>query len=145
MYALTARLGNVRLALAIAVKYDLEIYQMYVFTAFLGVDLEEEIDIHPAQGYFCLLHDGSPYKDPRLRKTSRKMVLRLTQSLYSLKLSLHVWHGTFKDIVISIGFMSSHVDGGLFMLHDQNEGIAVGAVVLYVDDLLIIANKGLID
>jgi len=42
-YAPTARLGHIRLALAIAAKYDREIRQMDVCTAFLGVDLEEEI------------------------------------------------------------------------------------------------------
>ena len=42
-YAPTARLGHVRLALAFAAKYDLEIHEMDLCTAFLGVDLEEEI------------------------------------------------------------------------------------------------------
>jgi hypothetical protein len=37
-YAPTACLGHIRLALAIATKYDLEIHQMDVCTAFLGVD-----------------------------------------------------------------------------------------------------------
>jgi hypothetical protein len=40
--------------------------------------------------------------------------------------------------------VASRVDGGLFMLYDQDQGIVVAAVVLYVDDLLIIANQGLI-
>jgi hypothetical protein len=42
-YAPTSRLGHVRLALTIAAKYDLEIHQMDVCMAFLGVDLEDEI------------------------------------------------------------------------------------------------------
>ena len=42
-YAPTALLGHVRLALAIAAQYDLEMHQMDGCTAFLGVDLEEEI------------------------------------------------------------------------------------------------------
>jgi hypothetical protein len=46
-YAPTARLGHVRLALAIAAKYDREIHQMDVCTAFLGVDVEDEIYMHP--------------------------------------------------------------------------------------------------
>jgi hypothetical protein len=58
-YAPTASLGHVRVALAIAAKYDLEIQQMDVCTAFLGVDLEEEIWMHQPQGYFRLLHNGS--------------------------------------------------------------------------------------
>jgi hypothetical protein len=57
-YALTARLGHVRLALAIAAKYELEILQMDVCTTCLGVDLEEEISMHPPQGYFLLLQIG---------------------------------------------------------------------------------------
>ena len=35
--------------------------------------------------------------------------------------------------------------GGLFVLHDmEDHGIVVAAVILYFDDLLIIANEGLI-
>ena len=141
-YAPTARLGHVRLALAIAAKYDLEIHQMDVCTAFLGVDLEEEIYMHLLQGYFRLLQNGSRFNDPRLTKTSWKMVLRLRKSLYGLKQSSHVWYGTFKEFVISIGLVASRVDRGLFVLEYQ--GIVVAAVVLFVDDLLIIANEGLI-
>jgi len=133
----TARLGNARLGLAIAAKYDLEIHQMDVCTAFLGVDLEEEIYMHPPQGYFRLLQTG------RLTKTSWMMVLRLRMSLYGLKQSSHVWYGTFKNFMISIGYMASCVDGRLFVLHDEDQDI-VAAVVLYVDDLLIIGNKCLI-
>ena len=46
-YAPTARLSHVRLALAIAAKYGLELQQMDVCTAFLGVPLEEEIYMVP--------------------------------------------------------------------------------------------------
>jgi len=75
--------------------------------------------------------------------TSRKMVLRLRNSVCGLNQSSHIWYGTFKDFVISIGFVASCVDGGLFVLHNKDQDI-VAAVVLYVDDLLIIANEGLI-
>ena len=142
-YALTAHLGHARLALAIAAMYDLEIHQMDVCSTFLGVELEEEICMHPPQGYFHLVQTGCQYNDPR-SKTSRKMVLRLRKSLYGIKQPLHSWYGTFQDFVISIGFVASRVDRGLFVLHDTDRGIVIAAVVLYVDDLLIIANKGLI-
>ena len=118
-YAPTARLGHVRLALAIAAKYDLEIHQMDVCTAFLGVDLQEEIYMHAPQAYFRLV-PGSRFNDPRLTKTLRKMVLRLRKSLYGLKQSSHVWYRTFKEFVISIGFVASRVDGELFVLHDKD-------------------------
>jgi hypothetical protein len=70
------------------------------------------------------------------------MVLRLRKYIYGPKQSSHVSYGTFKEFVISIGFVASHVDGGLFMLEDQ--GIVVAAVVLYINNLLIIANESLI-
>jgi hypothetical protein len=57
-YTPTARLGHIRIPLAIAAKYDLEIHQMDLCTAFLGVDLEEEIYMHPPQGYFRLIQTG---------------------------------------------------------------------------------------
>jgi len=98
--------------------------------------------MHRPQGYLCLV-SGSQYYDPR-SKTSRELVLCLRKSLYGLKQSSHVWYGTFKDFVISIGFEASCVDGGLFVLHNKDQDIVVAAVVLYVDDLLIIANEGLI-
>jgi len=98
--------------------------------------------MHPPQGYFRLFQTGSRYYDPR-SKTSRKMVLRMRKSLYGLKQSSHVWYGTFKDFVISIGFVASPVNGGLFMLHNKDQD-TVEAVVLYIDELLIIANDGLI-
>jgi len=99
--------------------------------------LEEEIYMHPPQGYCRLLQTG------RLTKTSRKMVLRLGKSLYGLKQSSHVWYGTFEDFVISIGFGASLVDGGLFVLRNKDQDI-FAAVVPYVDDLLIIGNEGFI-
>jgi hypothetical protein len=52
---------------------------------------------------------------------------------------------TFKDFVISTGFVASYVDGGLLVLHDREDhGLVVAAVVLYVNGLLIIAKEGLI-
>ena len=64
-YAPTPRLGHVWLARGIAGKYYLEIHQLDVCTAFLGVDLEEEIYTHPPQGYLCLVQTGSHDNDPR--------------------------------------------------------------------------------
>jgi hypothetical protein len=131
-------LGHVRLELPIADKYDLEIHQMGVCTAFLGVDLEEEIYMHPPQGYFHLVQAGRS-------KTSWNMVLHLKKSLYGLKQFSHVLYGTFKDFVILIGFLTSRINGGLFVLdHMQHHRIVFAIVVLYIDDLLNIAIEGLI-
>jgi len=118
---------------------------MDVYMAFPGVELEAEINMHPLQGYFHLLQNGRWFNNPRLTKTSRKMVLRLRKSLYGLKQSSYIWYGTFKNFMISIGFGASHITAGLFVLQViANQGTVVAAIILYVDDLLIIANEGLI-
>jgi len=131
------------LALAIAIKYDLEIHQMYICTAFLGVDLEDEIYIHLPQGCWWLVHIESRYDDPT-SMTSRKIVLRLRKPLYGWKQSSRVWFGPFKDFRITIGFVASSVDRELFVLDDTEQGIVVAAVILNFDHLLIIGNEGLI-
>jgi hypothetical protein len=131
-------LGHVRIALAISAKYDLEIHQMDICTAFLGVDSGEEIYMHPPQGYCRLLQNG------RLIMTSRKMVLHMRKSLYGLKQSLHVWNGNLKDPAIWIGFMASPVDRRHFVLPDKDQYQVVALVILYVNGLLIIGNEYLI-
>jgi hypothetical protein len=129
-YSPTAHLGHVILPLDIAAKYNFKIHHMDVFMAVLGVDLEEKIYMHPLQGYFRLLQQWSLYKDPR-SKSSQKVVLRLRKSLYGAKHSSHIWYSTFKESLICIEFVASHVDRGLFVLHDkENPGIVVAAVVL---------------
>jgi hypothetical protein len=83
-YAPPVRMGHGRLSFAITAKYDLELHQMDVCTAFLGVDLAEEIYMHPPHGDFRLVQAGSQYSHPML-KTLWKIVLRLKKSLYDLK------------------------------------------------------------
>jgi hypothetical protein len=141
MYAPTASVDHVRVALAIAAKYDLEIQQMDVCTAFLGVDLEEEIWMHQPQGYFRLLQNGSRYYNPRSMR-SWKIVLCLRKLLYGLRQSSNVSYGTFKELLVSIGFVELRVNRELFMLKDQLRVLA--AVVSYVNNLLILANECLI-
>jgi len=143
-YAPTGCFNHVRLALTLAVKYDVEIHQIDVCTAFLVVDLDKEIYMYPPQGNFRFGQTGSRYYDPR-SKPSLTIVLRLRMSPHGLNPFSHDWSGTSKDFMISIGFVASPVDGGLFVLHDiEDHGILIATVSLYVDDLLIIASQGLI-
>jgi hypothetical protein len=73
------------------------------------------------------------------------MVLRLRKSLYGLNQSSRMRYGTFTNFVVSIGFVASCIDIGMFVLHDKEDhSIFVAVAILYVDDLLIIANEGLI-
>lgn len=100
--------------------------------------------MHPLQGYLCLVETGSQYNVPR-SKNSQKKVLHLRKDLYALQQSSHVWYDTFEDFVISIGFMASRVNGGLFVLCDmEDHRIVAAGAILYVDDLLLIVKKRMI-
>jgi hypothetical protein len=58
-YSLAARLGQVRLALSTTTRSDLEIHQIAVYMAFLGLDLEDGIYMHQPQGDCRFLQTGS--------------------------------------------------------------------------------------
>jgi hypothetical protein len=79
-YVLTTHMGHFCLALLTISQYNFEIYDIDVCTAFLGVELEEEICMHSLQGYVCLLQNVSQYKYPRT-KISWKLVFGLRKSL----------------------------------------------------------------
>jgi hypothetical protein len=63
-YASTARMGHGWLGITKAKMYDLEIHLMDNCMAFLGVDLEEAIYLHPPQRYVHLLPNGTQYNNP---------------------------------------------------------------------------------
>jgi hypothetical protein len=69
-YAPTARLAHIRLMLAIAAKYDLNLHQMDVMTAFLAGKLTEEIYMHPPQGFFRLQSIVKPNGGGGVREVS---------------------------------------------------------------------------
>ena len=71
-YAPVVKLASIRILLAIAAIYGLEIHQMDIMTAFLAGDLEEEIFMEQPEGFEV----GTKEDD---------LVCRLRRSLYGLK------------------------------------------------------------
>ena len=71
-YAPVVKLTSIRILLAIAAIYGLEIHQMDIMTAFLAGDLEEEIFMEQPEGFEV----GTKEDD---------LVCRLRRSLYGLK------------------------------------------------------------
>ena len=69
-YAPVVKLASIRILLAIAAVFGLEIHQMDVVTAFLAGDLKEEIYMEQPEGY---------------EMNGKDMVCRLIKSLYELK------------------------------------------------------------
>uniref|UniRef100_A0A2N9FSL6 Reverse transcriptase Ty1/copia-type domain-containing protein n=1 Tax=Fagus sylvatica TaxID=28930 RepID=A0A2N9FSL6_FAGSY len=89
-YSPVTRITSIRMLIAIAALYNLEIHQMDVKTAFLNGELNEEIYMKQPEGFII------PGKEKKL--------CRLVKSLYGLKQAPKQWHEKFDNAMMSNGF-----------------------------------------
>jgi hypothetical protein len=122
IFAPTAKITTVRLLLALAAQYDLEVEQMDVVTAFLCGQLQEHILMQ-------LPKDLPKELCSKLGIKAGETVV-LQKTLYGLKQSPREWHSVFASKLQELGFMKSAYDPTLFF----REGLAL---VIYVDDILV--------
>ncbi|KAJ2937847.1 hypothetical protein O0L34_g17825 [Tuta absoluta] len=118
IYAPVAKLPTLRILLAIANKFDLELHQMDVKNAFLNGDIDEEVYLEKPEG---MKKDGK--------------VLKLKKSLYGLKKSPRYWNESFDRVMKQEGFIRSKCDYCLYYKQDVKF-----YVLLYVDDIILIAD-----
>ena len=123
-YSPVTRITSIRMLIAIAALYNLEIHQMDVKTAFLNGDLDEEIYIEQPEGF----------KVPR----KETKVCKLVKSLYGLKQAPKQWHEKFDSAIISNGFKINEYDKCVYV-KSTDKGYVI--VCLYVDDMLIIGSN----
>lgn len=122
IFSPTTRYDSIRIIFSIAAKYNLEIQQFDVKTAFLNGDLEEEIYLEIPDGVLV----------------DKRNVLKLNKSLYGLKQASRCWNKKFTDFLKSYGFVQSQAD---YCVYVRNvESIKV-ILVIYVDDALIISSS----
>ena len=126
-YSPVTRITSIRLLIALAAVYDLQIHQMDVKTAFLNGELEEEIYMEQPEGFIV---PGQENK-----------VCRLVKSLYGLKQAPKQWHAKFDKVMLSNGFKINECDKCVYIKNTPNHEVIV---CLYVDDMLIIS-KNIID
>ena len=113
---------TVRCLLSIAVAKGWELHQMDVSNAFLHGDLEEEVYMQVPEGY---------------EVPKAGMVCRLKKSLYGLKQASRNWYWKLSQALIEYRFQESHADHSLFT---YSRGSTFMAVLVYVDDLVIVGN-----
>ena len=116
-YAPVVKLASIRILLAIAAVFGLEIHQMDVVTAFLAGDLKEEIYMEQPEGY---------------EMNAKDMVCRLIKSLYGLKQAPRVWNQKIRRYLKFIGFNQTYSDPCVYVNKDTGVIIA-----MWVDDLII--------
>lgn len=92
--------SSIRLMLAMVAKYDLELEQLDVKTAFLHGKLEETIYMRQPEGYAEKWNEGN--------------VCLLQKSLYGLKQSPRQWYKRFDDFITGNQFMRSSYDNCVY-------------------------------
>jgi hypothetical protein len=88
VFAPVANLESIRIILALAAKYDLELDQMDVSTAYLNSELEEVLYLSPPKG--VAIPEGYCWK--------------LNRALYGLKQAGRTWNVTLDKKLKSLGF-----------------------------------------
>jgi hypothetical protein len=118
-YAPVVKLASIRILLAIAAIYGLEIHQMDVVTAFLAGDLEEEVYMEQPEEF-------------RIGTDEEDLVCLLRKSLYRLKQAPRVWNRKIRQFLKSIGFEQTYSDPRIYV----NKTTKI-IIAMWVDDLVI--------
>jgi hypothetical protein len=112
----------VRVIIALAAEYNLELDQMDIMTAYLNGELEEELYMLPLEG--VLIEPGHCWC--------------LKRSLYGLKQAGRTWNKTLDRKLRELGFTRLNAEMCLYVHRKDNQ---VCFLVVYVDDLLLAASS----
>ncbi|KAL2235286.1 UNVERIFIED_CONTAM: Retrovirus-related Pol polyprotein from transposon RE1 [Sesamum indicum] len=107
----------IRILLAVACKYHRFLHQLDINNAFLHGFIEEEIYMHPPQGY----------------EVPKGHVCKLKRFLYGLKQASRQWNLEFTKQLEKLGFIQSKVDHCLFTITTKSDFFCL---LVYVDDVL---------
>lgn len=118
VFAATGMYKTMRVGLSLAAKWDHELEQLDIPTAFLNADVEEDI--------YMELPDG--YKDAHVG-----MVCKLRKSLYGLKQAPRNWYLLISNFIVSVmGFKSCVSDPCLYFKRSRTGRLIL--LFLFVDD-----------
>jgi hypothetical protein len=122
-FAPVANLESIRLICMLAAKYDLELDQMDVSTAYLNGVLEDSIYVSPPEG--TEIPEGHCW--------------RLKKSLYGLKDAGRTWNRTLDAKLQALGACRLDAETCLYVFKGAKGDICY--LVVYVDDLLLAASS----
>jgi len=118
VHAATGMYKTMRLGLSLTAKFDHELEQLDVPTAFLNADVDEEVYMEIPEGY---------------RQGKEDQVCKLKKALYGLKQAPRNWYLMItKFIVDSLGFKATVSDPCLF--HKRSRSGRLMLLYLFVDD-----------
>ncbi|XP_072976984.1 uncharacterized protein [Typha angustifolia] len=123
-YSPVTRITSIRLIIALAVLYNLEIHQMDVKTTFLNGELNEEIYMEQPEGFVA--------------PGQERKVCKLVKSLYGLKQAPKQWHEKFDLVMMSNGFHINECDKCVYVKCTSDNYVII---CLYVDDMIITSSN----
>jgi hypothetical protein len=112
------KLNSIKILLALATQYDLEIHQLDVKTAFLNEHIEKDI--------YMSIPEGLP--------SNPDLVCKLVKSLYGLKQSSRAWYMRFDTYLILQGYQRLEADANIYIKRESDDGFTI--ITVYVDDVL---------
>ena len=118
-YSPMTRITSIRMLIALAAVYSLEIHQMDVKTTFLNGELEEKIYIEQHEGFVV------PGKE--------KKVCKLIKSLYGLKQAPKQWHAKFDQTMLSNGFKINECDKCVYIKDIPNQEVILDMLIMSKD------------
>jgi hypothetical protein len=118
-----ANLESIRVICLLAAKYDLELDQMDVSTAYLNGVLDDDIFVSPPDG--IEIPEGHCW--------------RLKRSLYGLKDAGRTWNRTLDTMLLALGAYRLDAETCLYVFKGKKGEICY--LVVYVDDLLLAASS----
>lgn len=122
IYAPVAKLTTLRILIAVANHFSMEINQMDVTGAFLYGDIEETVYLSAPSGL----------------NIDKRYVLKLNKAIYGLKRSPKNWNDKFNSVMEKEGLNRSQNDSCLYY---KTNGRSKLYVLIYVDDLILIGDN----
>ena len=123
VFSPVVRYDSVRTLLSIAARYNLQIYQFDIKTAYLNSELDDEIYMRIPEG---------------LNVVDNNLVCKLNKALYGLKQSGRCWNKKFDTFLKQYSFVQSSADRCVYLGSIDNDNVYLA---LYVDDGLLMASK----
>lgn len=123
VFAPVANLESIRIIIALAAKYNLELDQMDVSTAYLNGELLEELYLTPPKE--VAVPDGCCWK--------------LKRSLYGLKQAGRTWNHTLDKKLKEMSFTRLNAETCLYVYRDDAGEVCF--LVVYVDDFILAATS----
>jgi hypothetical protein len=126
-FSLVARYTSIRTIIDLVLVLGCKLHKMDVKTTFLNINIEQEVFVEQPDGF--VLHKKGTH------------VYNLRKPLYGLKKSPRVWYDRIDGFLKSLGLHKNDADTNMYFNVRGNQPIIL---ILYVDDLFLTRDEGLI-